>query len=163
MPPGLSALEGEVEEPRLETAPQSVEAAIVGARFLTLRWKPPLHTLGEITSYSVFYREQDSFRYIIISLCRRVLHKVFKYDGRLESILWLSTTREGAWLASSILYRQTQKVSQRRVVALARFCVCLLIFCLEKITAALIEVCYSLALKVNGFYIFALVMFVVLL
>lgn len=69
IPPGLSALEAESEEPgvvrgaRLE-APTSVEAAITGARFVTLRWKPPLHLppTAEISSYSVFYREEGSNR-----------------------------------------------------------------------------------------------------
>lgn len=62
IPPGLSALVEENVDSQLENAPQNVEAAIIGARFVTLRWKPPAHSVGEISSYSVFYREEGSYR-----------------------------------------------------------------------------------------------------
>lgn len=65
IPPALSALDGVFVDPNLvslENAPQNMEAAIVGARFVTLRWKPPLGFVGPITSYSVFYKEEGSDR-----------------------------------------------------------------------------------------------------
>ncbi|XP_046681889.1 neogenin isoform X3 [Homalodisca vitripennis] len=76
IPPGLSALEGEVEVPQQETAPRDVEAAIVGARFVTMRWRPPPQPQGNISSYSVFYREEGSFRERIVNTSRSRLEEV---------------------------------------------------------------------------------------
>ncbi|KAG8253177.1 putative aminophospholipid-translocase [Homalodisca vitripennis] len=71
-----SALEGEVEVPQQETAPRDVEAAIVGARFVTMRWRPPPQPQGNISSYSVFYREEGSFRERIVNTSRSRLEEV---------------------------------------------------------------------------------------
>lgn len=44
-------------------APIDLEVAVIKPRFVTLKWKPPPISHGEILRYSVFYKEQDSERY----------------------------------------------------------------------------------------------------
>jgi hypothetical protein len=45
-----------------------VEALIVSARFITLRWKEPLAANGAIIGYSVLYRQEGSERYFLSNL-----------------------------------------------------------------------------------------------
>jgi Fibronectin type III domain len=45
------------------SSPRDVEALIVSARFITLRWKEPLVPNGAIIGYSVLYRQEGSERY----------------------------------------------------------------------------------------------------
>jgi neogenin len=46
----------------LPSAPRDVEALIVSSRFVTLRWKEPVRTNGQIIGYSIFYRQEGSER-----------------------------------------------------------------------------------------------------
>lgn len=46
----------------LPSAPRDVEALIVSSRFVTLRWKEPVRTSGQIIGYSIFYRQEGSER-----------------------------------------------------------------------------------------------------
>ena len=49
------------------SSPRDVEALIVSARFITLRWKEPLVANGAIIGYSVLYRQEGSERYFLPS------------------------------------------------------------------------------------------------
>ena len=44
------------------SAPLNVKAAIVATRFITLSWSRPANSNGEISGYSVFYKEVGSDR-----------------------------------------------------------------------------------------------------
>ena len=49
---------------QLPSAPRDVEPMMVSSRFVTLRWKEPLKPNGDITGYSVLYRQEGSERYL---------------------------------------------------------------------------------------------------
>lgn len=44
------------------SAPRNVEAVSVSSRSVTLRLQPPVQTNGDITSYTVFFRQEGSQR-----------------------------------------------------------------------------------------------------
>lgn len=73
-------LENELDEDgvssRVPSAPRNIEAAIVGARFVTLRWKPPLKVQSDISTYSVFYRQLESDRERVVNTSRSRLEEV---------------------------------------------------------------------------------------
>lgn len=49
------------------SAPLNLKAAIVATRFITLSWSMPSSPNGELSGYSVFYKEFGSDRYAIIN------------------------------------------------------------------------------------------------
>lgn len=74
--------EGEVTIPPVETngrsetgAPRQLEAVQVQPRLVSLRWKPPLTSHGEILSYSVFYSEETSMRERVVNTSRTRLEE----------------------------------------------------------------------------------------
>ena len=50
---------------QVPSAPRDVEAVIVSSRFVTLRWKEPLHSHGSVVGYSVLYRQDGSDRFVM--------------------------------------------------------------------------------------------------
>ncbi|XP_023215993.1 neogenin-like isoform X2 [Centruroides sculpturatus] len=58
------------------SSPRDVVAVIVSTRFVTLSWKEPLHTNGEIVAYSVYYREDQSTRERVVNTTRPRLEEV---------------------------------------------------------------------------------------
>lgn len=69
LPTGTEAV-GKPEGIRVPSAPQELEAVITGARFITLRWKPPEYPHGEIISYAVFYSQEGSLRERVVNTSR---------------------------------------------------------------------------------------------
>lgn len=59
---GGSSTGGEALSALVPGQPQDLKAVIVKARFVTLSWKPPDVTRGEILAYSVYYRQEGSQR-----------------------------------------------------------------------------------------------------
>lgn len=53
------------DEERLPGPPQELKAPIIKARFVILSWKPPVDNADNIQSYSVYYRQDGSDRYVI--------------------------------------------------------------------------------------------------
>lgn len=45
--------------------PQDLKAPIVKGRFVILSWKPPVENAEDIQSYSVYYRQEGSDRWVI--------------------------------------------------------------------------------------------------
>ncbi|XP_075218308.1 neogenin protein frazzled isoform X2 [Lycorma delicatula] len=74
-PAGTEAV-GKPEGIRVPSAPQDLEAVITGARFITLRWKPPEYPHGEIISYAVFYSPDGSVRERVVNTSRSSLEEV---------------------------------------------------------------------------------------
>lgn len=61
---------------RSETgAPQQLEAIQIQPRLVSLRWKPPSTSHGEIISYSVFYLEESSMRERVVNTSRSRLEE----------------------------------------------------------------------------------------
>ncbi|XP_046645538.1 neogenin-like isoform X3 [Daphnia pulicaria] len=60
----------------LPSAPRDVEALIVSSRFVTLRWKEPVRTNGQIIGYSIFYRQEGSERERVVNTSRSRLEEV---------------------------------------------------------------------------------------
>ena len=60
----LSADSAEVNHRPSE--PYDIQTILNAPRYVTLRWKPPLHSKSEVVGYSVYYQEQDSSRYVLI-------------------------------------------------------------------------------------------------
>uniref|UniRef100_A0A224XGP9 Putative neural cell adhesion molecule l1 n=1 Tax=Panstrongylus lignarius TaxID=156445 RepID=A0A224XGP9_9HEMI len=56
-------------------APRDLEAAVVKPKFVTLRWKPPATSHGEILAYSVFYVEKHSDRERVLNTSRSRLEE----------------------------------------------------------------------------------------
>ncbi|VDM41037.1 unnamed protein product [Toxocara canis] len=55
----LAASDG---QPRLPSEPLGVHASVVGSRFVTLAWDPPVQRYGSLFAYHIFYKEQGSAR-----------------------------------------------------------------------------------------------------
>ncbi|BES95191.1 Neogenin C-terminus [Nesidiocoris tenuis] len=56
-------------------APRDLEASVVKPQFVTLKWKPPALSHGEILRYSVFYKERDSERERVVDTSRSRLEE----------------------------------------------------------------------------------------
>lgn len=61
---------------QLPSAPRDVEPMMVSSRFVTLRWKEPLKPNGDITGYSVLYRQEGSERERVVNTSRSGLEEV---------------------------------------------------------------------------------------
>uniref|UniRef100_A0A183ELR1 Fibronectin type-III domain-containing protein n=1 Tax=Gongylonema pulchrum TaxID=637853 RepID=A0A183ELR1_9BILA len=49
-------------QPKMPSEPLGVRASVVGSRFVTLTWDPPVQRHGAVLAYHIFYKEQDSSR-----------------------------------------------------------------------------------------------------
>ena len=57
------------------SAPLNLRAAIVATRFITLSWTMPSNPNGDLSGYSVFYKEVGSDRYL------NILSNIKNYDN----------------------------------------------------------------------------------
>ncbi|VDK49439.1 unnamed protein product [Anisakis simplex] len=55
----LAASDG---QPRVPSEPLGVRASVVGSRFVTLAWDPPVQRYGSLLAYHIFYKELGSTR-----------------------------------------------------------------------------------------------------
>ncbi|KAK2725812.1 neogenin-like isoform X1 [Artemia franciscana] len=58
------------------SAPRNLEAVIVSSRFVTLQWKEPAKTNGEILAYTVYYKQEDSGREITVNITKQGLEEM---------------------------------------------------------------------------------------
>ncbi|GIY49793.1 neogenin [Caerostris darwini] len=65
-----------IHSKNVPTAPVDATAVIVSTRFVTLSWKQPIKTHGEIVAYSVYYKENTSTRERVINTTRLRLEEI---------------------------------------------------------------------------------------
>jgi len=62
--------------PSVPSAPSDLSAVIVSTRFVTLAWEPPTAINGQLTGYSVFYKQPGSERERVVNSTRGTLEEV---------------------------------------------------------------------------------------
>ncbi|XP_039298871.1 neogenin isoform X1 [Nilaparvata lugens] len=110
-PPSFTDPIRKQEENKVPSAPSDLESVITGARFITLKWKPPKHTRGEILWYTIFYKPQDSSRERAVNTTGSKLEEV-NIQGLLPDRSYhfrvVASNVVGSGLSSSPLVLRTQ-------------------------------------------------------